>query len=84
MDFYIDKATIALAERSPPCGKQGFAEFVSTEEAGRAMTRDRAFIGSRFVKLLRVPKSEASASLRLLFGQKRHAAFCLAGLRHSS
>lgn len=37
---------------------QGFAEFVSPEEAGRAMTRDRAFMGPRFVKLLRVPKQE--------------------------
>lgn len=41
------------------CAKsQGFVEFSSPEEAGRAMTRDRAFMGPRFVKLLRVPRSE--------------------------
>jgi hypothetical protein len=42
---------------------QGFAEFNSPEEARRAMVRDRAYIGERFVKLIRVPRHEMESQL---------------------
>jgi hypothetical protein len=41
---------------------QAFCVFASPEEAARAMSRDRAYMGERFVKILRVPRSEVRRS----------------------
>ena len=62
---------LATSNLTPTCGlweccvilRQGFAEFNSPEEARRAMVRDRAYIGERFVKLIRVPRHEMESQL---------------------
>lgn len=60
--FAVVKAAVHMGHDGRPSGL-GFAEFATPEEAGRAMQRDKAFIGPRFVKLLRVPKSEMDEQL---------------------
>eukprot|EP00976_Prorocentrum_cordatum_P039800 809095-Prorocentrum_minimum.AAC.1 len=40
-----------------------FAEFDNGEEARRALSRDRAYMGDRFIKLIRVPRSEMEQQL---------------------
>ena len=42
---------------------QAFAEFDNGEEARRALSRDRAYMGDRFIKLIRVPRSEMEQQL---------------------
>jgi len=64
--FFQGFGTQAVHLHYQPDGRpsgMAFVEFANPEEARRAMARDRAYMGERFVKVLRVPRAEMEEQL---------------------
>mmetsp|Transcript_8716 Transcript_8716/g.28688 ORF Transcript_8716/g.28688 Transcript_8716/m.28688 type:complete len:294 (-) Transcript_8716:182-1063(-) len=64
--YQLQQASLHFGQDNRPSG-MAFCVFSSPDEARKAMARDRAYMGQRFVKVLRVSKEEMDDQL----GQSR-------------